>query len=386
MSGLRVLNPGLFTSVQDRGRIGFRDIGVPTSGVLDLDAMRLANALAGNDPDCAVLECLGMGPEIEAVDGPVRVAFIGEADATILRSDGARQALGPAHSATLGVGDRLAMGALRTACASIAVEGGVDVPMLLGSRATYVRGGFGGYSGRTLRQGDVVPVGIPATSRAEQRLTADWRGPADDPIRVVLGPQDDAFTNEGVATFLGEPYAISNNADRMGYRFEGSAIAHVKGADIVSDGAVAGSIQVPGSGQPIVLLADGQSVGGYTKIATVISTDLPRLVRKQPGMVVRFAAVSQGQAKRSRVSTKRGSQPRSGRARTLSTASMCGRSTSAISSAASSTRSDGVRLGSAQSRDVSGAVPEGPCAGIDRRTGRKRLDVSPEGVGSFVAA
>lgn len=297
MSGLHVLNPGLFTSVQDRGRTGFRDIGVPTSGVLDLDAMRLANALVGNDPDCAVLECLGMGPELEAVDGPVRLAFIGEApDAKILRSDGARQALGPAHSATLAPGDRLAMGALRTFCASIAVEGGVDVPMVLGSRATYVRGGFGGYSGRTLRQGDVVPGGGEAAPRQEKRLTADWRTADDGPIRIVLGPQADAFTEEGLATFQRESYTITNNADRMGFRFEGPVIAHVRGADIVSDGAVGGSIQVPGSGQPIVLLADGQSVGGYTKIATIIATDLPRLVRKQPGTAVRFAAVSQAQA------------------------------------------------------------------------------------------
>ena len=187
MSGLRVTNPGLFTSVQDRGRIGFRDIGVPTSGVLDLDAMRLANALLGNDPDCAVLECLGLGPELEAVVGPVRLAFIGEApDATVLRTDGARQALGAAQSATLGVGDRLAMGALRTFCVTLAVAGGVDVPAVLGSRATYVRGGFGGYAGRTLRQGDVLLVdalpspGGAAESRAEKRLAADWRGPIED--------------------------------------------------------------------------------------------------------------------------------------------------------------------------------------------------------------
>ena len=113
---------------------------------------------------------------------------------------------------------------------------------------------------------------------------------------MVLGPQEDAFTENGLATFLGELYAISNTADRMGFRFEGPSIAHVSGADIVSDGAVGGSIQVPGSGQPIVLLADGQSVGGYTKIATVISTDLPRLVRRLPGTAIRFAAVSQMQA------------------------------------------------------------------------------------------
>ncbi len=295
MSGVRVVNPGLFTSVQDRGRIASRDKGVPTSGVLDADALCLANAVVGNDRGAAVLECLGMGPELEAVDGPVRVAFIGEApDAAVLRSDGGRQALAAGQSATLIPGDRLAVGALRTFCLSIAVEGGIDVPLVLGSRATYARGGFGGYSGRTLRQGDVVPVGASATARAERRLTMDWRRP-DDPIRVVLGPQDDAFTPDGIATFVGQAYTVTNAADRMGFRFEGPVIAHVTGADIVSDGAVDGSIQVPGAGNPIVLLADGQSVGGYTKIATVISADLPRLVRRRPGDAVRFAAVSQSE-------------------------------------------------------------------------------------------
>ena len=296
MSGLRVKTPGLFTSVQDRGRIGFRDIGVPTSGVLDADALRLANALVGNRPDCAVLECLALGPDLEAVDGPVRIAIIGDApNAAILRADGARQPVPAGQSATLGVGDRIVLGALRTFGVCIAVEGGIDVPPVLGSRATYVGGGFGGHAGRTLRQGDVIAAGAEATARAERRLTRDWRRPADEPIRVVLGPQDDAFTPEGIATFLGQVYTVTNNADRMGFRFDGPAIAHVSGADIVSDGAVGGSIQVPGTGRPIVLLADGQGVGGYTKIATVITADLPRLVRRKPGESVRFAAVSQAQ-------------------------------------------------------------------------------------------
>ena len=297
MSALRVRHPGLFTSVQDRGRIAIRDTGVPTSGVLDADALRLANALVGNAPDCAVLECLGMGPDLEAVDGAVRLCFIGDApDAAILRADGTRQQLPAGQSATLAPGDRLAIGAMRSFCLSLGVEGGIDVPVVLGSRATYARGGFGGYSGRPLRADDVVPVGADAPERAERRLTMDWRRAADEPVRVVLGPQDDAFTPEGLATFLREPYKVTNNADRMGFRLDGPVIAHVKSADIVSDGAVAGSIQVPGAGRPIVLLADGQSVGGYTKIATVISADLPHLVRHRPSETLRFVAVSQDEA------------------------------------------------------------------------------------------
>ena len=296
MSGLRVVTPGLYTTVQDAGRVGFRNRGVPTSGALDRDAFRLANALVGNDADAAVLECLGVGAELEASDGPVRISFIGDAPAaTVTREDGTKHALPAGQSALLAPGDKVSLGALKSFCAYLAVEGGIDVPSVLGSRSSYVRGGFGGYSGRTLRNDDFVAVGAAATSRAERRLTRDWRAP-DAPIRIVLGPQDDAFTPEGMATFLDADYAITTNADRMGFRFEGPKIAHVRGADIVSDGAVAGSIQVPGSGQPIVLLADGQSVGGYTKIATVIGADLPALVRRKPGERVRFTAVTQAEA------------------------------------------------------------------------------------------
>lgn len=297
MPVLVVKNPGLFATVQDFGRIGIRDTGVPTSGVLDADALLLANALVGNDPGAAVLECLGMGPELEAADGPVRVAFIGGAPgACIVRAGGGRGAFPPGQSFTLAPGDRLALGALSTFGICLAVEGGIDVPKVLGSRATYVRGGFGGLSGRPLRAGDTLPVATIASARSERRLTRDWSLPSNDPIRVVLGPQDDAFTDEGIATFLRGPYRVTNSADRMGFRLEGAKIAHKTGADIVSDGAVNGSIQVPGSGQPIVLLADGQSVGGYTKIATVIGADLVRLVRQKPGEDIRFAAVSQPDA------------------------------------------------------------------------------------------
>ena len=294
MTALRVVAPGLFTTVQDAGRIKHRHIGVPTSGALDADSLHLANAIVGNDRAAAVLECLGTGPDLEALDDPIRVAFVGDAPAAVIRrADGARQALPAGQSATLHPGDRLTLGALKTFNLCLAVEGGIAVPSVLGSRSTYVRGGFGGLSGRTLRAGDIVPVAGSASARAERRLGQDWRGASDAPIRVVMGPQQDAFTADGLATFLGSDYTITTSADRMGFRFEGAKIAHVHGADIVSDGAVAGSIQVPGSGQPIVLLADGQSVGGYTKIATVISADLPALVRRKPGEHVRFTQLSQ---------------------------------------------------------------------------------------------
>ena len=298
MNALRVRTPGLLTTVQDLGRVGFRRFGVPTSGVLDVVALRLANALVGNPADAAGLECLGIGPELEAIDAPVRIAFIGAAPgASILRGDDTRTPFLPGHSATLSPGDRVVFGALVTFGIVVAVEGGIDAPPVLGGRSTYLRGGFGGLAGRALAAGAVLPIGAPASARPEWRLARDWRTPDDAPIRVVLGPQDDAFTAEGLAAFLGQPYTITTSADRMGFRLEGATpIVHSTGPDIVSDGAVAGSVQVPGSGQPIVLLADGQSVGGYTKIATVISSDLPSFVRRRPGERVSFQAVPQAQA------------------------------------------------------------------------------------------
>lgn len=296
IAALLVRVPGLHTSVQDRGRFGHRRIGVPRSGALDGDALRLLNGLLGNEEDAAALECLGLGATLQAVDGPVRVALGGCAPAAaVVAPDGARRPAPAWASLRLEPGDTLAVGPLARFNAVLAIEGGVRVDPVLGSRSTYGRGGFGGFAGRALRAGDRLDVEA-ATNRPDMRLADP---PADDPaapVRVVLGPQDDHFTADGLDTFLRETWCVTVDADRMGFRLDGATIAHVRGPDIVSDGAVAGSIQVPGSGRPIVLLADGQSVGGYSKIATIASADLARFSRRRPGEIVRFAAVTQGEA------------------------------------------------------------------------------------------
>ncbi len=296
MSALIVRSPGLFSSVQDRGRFRFGKIGVPSSGALDQVALRLANALVGNDDNAAVLEVLGLGPTLEAGDDPVRVALVGDApDMIVVGSDGAKRPVASGRSLRLEPGEQIVVGNLASFCACLAVEGGIDVPVVLGSRSTYVRGGFGGLSGRILKVGDRLAVAAASDQPVEKRLAGDLDIDPDAPIRVVPGPQADRFTPAGFAAFLGGEYRVTNSADRMGFRLEGPEIDHVRGPDIVSDGAVTGSIQVPGSKQPIVLLADGQSVGGYTKIATIISADLSRFARKKPGAPVRFAAVTQAQ-------------------------------------------------------------------------------------------
>jgi len=197
------------------------------------------------------------------------------------------------QSVLLRQGERFRVAGLASsACAYLAVEGGMSVPDFLGSASTYVRGGLGGFEGRALRPGDALHLAKEAVEeRPELRLR---RAPEidRDVIRVVLGPQDDFFDAAVIATFLQSEWRISRDADRMGMRLEGPKLAHKAGYDIVSDGIVTGAIQVPGSGQPILLLADHQTTGGYPKIATVISADLPAVGRRRPGSTIRFAAVA----------------------------------------------------------------------------------------------
>jgi allophanate hydrolase len=198
------------------------------------------------------------------------------------------------QSVSLLRGDVVAVGGGgRAACCCLAVEGGIAVPNVLGSAATYVRAGIGGLMGRPLRPGDRVPLAIAeAPERAELRLPNPPPSAEDAPIRVVLGPQQEYFTDAALARLVEAEYRISRDADRMGMRLDGPALSHRGGWDIVSDAIATGAIQVPGSSRPILLLSDHQTTGGYPKIATVVSADLPVVGRRRPGDPVRFVAVS----------------------------------------------------------------------------------------------
>src|SRR5262249_29709750 len=295
--GLQVIAPGLHSTIQDLGRRGYHDIGVPLSGALDRIGLTLANALVGNAANAPALEILAQGPVLEVVAAAGRIG-LGGGDGE-LGSEGERVRDGPArHNAGVKSGQRMGIATLgKTLCGYLAVEGGFDVAPCLGSVATYTRNRLGGFEGRTLQAGDTLAVrSNEAEERPELGLGQPYDAGLDQPIRVVLGPQHDHFTADAVATFLSAAYAISAQADRMGFRLEGPRLAHVKGYDVVSDGIVAGAGQGPGSGQPIVMLADAQTTGGYAKIATVISADIPVLARRRPGAPVRFRAVSQGEA------------------------------------------------------------------------------------------
>jgi biotin-dependent carboxylase-like uncharacterized protein len=291
--GLKVLTPGLHTTVQDRGRVGYQALGVPVSGGLDCLSLRLGNALVGNPPGAAALEIMHSGPRFEVAAETVRVAVAGiGATLTIegeqLRNPAAWQSVGLARGETF----RIGLGP-DSVCAYLAVEGGVAVPPVLGSASTYLRAGLGGFHGRVLQQGDLVPLAIEhASERPEQRFPSALPATGDQPIRVILGPQQEYFTEQAMATLLEAEFRISPSADRMGMRLDGPRLKHCRGWDIVSDAIATGAIQVPGSGQPILLLADHQTTGGYPKIATVISADLPVIGRRRPGDAIRFAAVS----------------------------------------------------------------------------------------------
>jgi biotin-dependent carboxylase-like uncharacterized protein len=188
-----------------------------------------------------------------------------------------------------------------SACAYLAIEGGIDIPLVLGSQSTYTRGAIGGIEGRRLQKNDMVPLNrSDAESREERALGEPLDLALEHAVRVVLGPQADYFTERGIETFLSSTFTVSPQADRMGFRLDGPVIEHAKGYNIVSDGVVSGSIQVPGTGRPIILMADNQTAGGYPKIATVISADVPMVGRRRPGRSVRFTAVEVGEAERLR--------------------------------------------------------------------------------------
>ena len=292
---IRVLEPGALTTVQDLGRPGHLRYGIPPSGPIDHAAFVVANRLAGNPDGAAGLECTVLGPRFVA-EAPCAIALTGaDMPPTINGSEA------PAWTTLmLEPGDVVKLGAARARVrAYVAFSGGIDVPSVLDSRSTYVRGRLGGLDGRALSKGDrlaLFSAPLPSVRRARARVVPAFD---DEPeIRVVLGPQADRFTDDGLRTFLGSAYEMLPQSDRMGARLLGGRIAHTAGHDILSDGIALGSIQVPGDGQPIALLVDRQSTGGYTKVATVCSFDIGRLGQVKPGRRLRFRAVDLEQAQR----------------------------------------------------------------------------------------
>ncbi|MDR2789291.1 MAG: biotin-dependent carboxyltransferase family protein [Candidatus Accumulibacter sp.] len=293
MNGLiEVSDPGLGNSLQDLGRFGYRHMGIAVSGCIDPLLARCANALAGNPAECAAdfacIEVRGAGPALIVRQGRVRAALAGELSATLARAGGDESEVEPWQSVSLDPGDELRIGFVSGGAAYVAVSGGFATPRQLGSRSVYRRAEIG----EPIAPGLSIPCAALPHRGAYEYSADPWRHD-EGPIRVMLGPQDDHFKPEAIASLLGGEYKVTKESDRMGMRLEGPALAHrtPASADIVSDGTVPGAIQVPGNGQPIVLLADCQTAGGYPKLATVITADLPRLAQLRPGQAIRFQEV-----------------------------------------------------------------------------------------------
>lgn len=290
---IEILDAPLPASFQDGGRPGYRHLGVPLSGALDAGWLAIANTLVGNPPATVALEIRLRGPRLRATR-PLTLALTGEFSARIEDAAGQSRAAGNWRSLTLAQNEILDTGYLKSGIGYLAVQGGFDLPAVLGSRSTYARAGFGGIEGRAIEAGDFLKVGVGAPP-ISLRLPQPPRL-ADGPLRLIAGPQRDYFTDAAWATFIDAEFSVSREADRMGLRLDGPRLTHTRSSDIISDAVTPGAIQVPGDGRPIVLLADCQTVGGYPKIATVIAADLPRLGHALPGQTLRFVEVSLEQA------------------------------------------------------------------------------------------
>ena len=291
---IEIIEAGLLTTVQDRGRYGFQRFGMPVAGAMDVFALRVGNALVGNSDSEAGLEMTVLGPKIR---------FLAEAWIALTGADLGAELNGESlafwRSAQVAKDDVLSFqGPQDGMRAYLTIAGGIDVPVVMGSRSTYLKAAIGGFQGRALMPGDVLEAGdVEASFIARQAPSRLSRGyGSEHEVRVVLGPQDDRFTRAGLEAFLGSKYTVAMQSDRMGYRLEGPAIEHVEGPDVISDGTAFGAVQVPGDGQPIVLLADRGTTGGYTKVATVISSDLHKFAQAMPGHTVSFVEVSIAEA------------------------------------------------------------------------------------------
>lgn len=295
MEIFEVIQPGSFTTVQDRGRFGYQQFGVPISGAIDSFAYQVANILVGNFQDQAVLEATVFGPTLNVLNQGV-IAITG-GDLSPFLGD---TPLPMWESVSVESGDIIQFKGPKSGCrAYIAIAGGIDVPEVMGSRSTYVAGKIGGIEGRPLAAGDRLKKSEGASNagiRVPSELIPSYLNEIG--LRVILGPQDEYFT-EGIRNFFASIFEVSTKADRMGYRLEGNTIQHRDGVSksIISEPSVPGGVQIPPDGNPIILLVE-QTVGGYTKIATVISSDIGRIGQAKTGDRIRFHQVDLQEAHR----------------------------------------------------------------------------------------
>jgi antagonist of KipI len=290
--GLRILRGGMLTTVQDLGRWGHQGSGVPVAGPMDGYSHRVANRLVGNPEGAAALEVTLVGPECQAAGDLVCAVAGAEFELTAgTRTVSCGRAFELKSGWILRFGRRLA-----GARATLAVRGGVELPLMFGSRATSLISGIGPLGGRAVAPGDLLPIGYSPAERLPDSVRALPLPIGGARVRAIPGPQDAMFTAAAVERFFSSRFIVSSRSNRMGYRLEGPALAHRGGADILSEATPIGSVQVPGSGEAILLMADRQTTGGYPKIATVITADLPLAGQLAPGDWIRFARCTPAEA------------------------------------------------------------------------------------------
>jgi antagonist of KipI len=302
--GVCVIKPGMLTTIQDTGRWGYQAHGVPVAGPMDPVSHRVANALVGNARGAALLEITLVGPELEFEDE--RLVAVAGADFD-LSLDGRPAPLNAPF--TVAAGSHLRFGARGLgARAYLAVSGGIAVTPTLGSRSTHVVSAMGGLGGRALLAGDRLPLGDPSLRQGAALAPQEAMAALPDggaTIRVLAGPQADRFTADALEMLQSAPYTVAGNSDRMGFRLEGLPLAYARGADIISDATPLGVLQVPASGQPILLMADRQTTGGYPKIATVITADIAIAGQLAPSDAIMFRVCTARDAMKALITQER---------------------------------------------------------------------------------
>lgn len=295
--GIRILKGGMLTTVQDLGRTGYQSQGFSVAGVMDVRAFKIANLLLDNPENEAVLEFTLIGPTLEFTSATIIAITGGDFQPTI-NGDPA-----PMYTAIYAnKGDILKFASARTGSRGyIAFSSYLDIPVVMGSRCTNMKSKIGGFKGRKLENGDYIGFRIKRRYLPfflSRKLEPDDYDQDEANVRVIMGPQDAVFSRQGIETFLSNEYTVTSDFDRMGCRLEGAFIAPKDTSDIISDGIAFGSIQVPSHGKPIILLSDRQTTGGYAKIATVISVDIPKIVQRKTDHKIRFQAITVEEAQK----------------------------------------------------------------------------------------
>ena len=295
--GIRVLKAGMLTTVQDLGRTGYQSQGFSVAGVMDVRSFKIANLLLDNPENEAVLEFTLIGPTLQFTSETI-IAITGGDFTPTLNGEPV-----PMYEAVyVNRGDILKFGSARTGSRGyIAFSSYLDVPVVMGSRCTNLKSKIGGFKGRKLKDEDYI--GFRMKRRylpffLSRKIKPDDFSAENETLRVILGPQDDRFSKQGIDTFLSQEYIVTSDFDRMGCRLEGPFIAAKTTTDMISDGIAYGSVQVPSHGKPIILLSDRQTTGGYPKIATVASVDIPKLVQRKTDHKIRFTAISVQEAQK----------------------------------------------------------------------------------------